>query len=131
MAAKPKVLLIDDEKFLLEMYSIKFLKSDFDVFSCLSADEGLVALRNGYEPDAIVFDITMPIKSGYQFLEELRELRIFKHCLKIALTNENQKGEMDRTLELGADAHFVKAKYTPAEVVEAVSALLTKKRSWF
>ena len=65
---KIKVLLIDDEKFLLEIYSIKFLKSGFDVFACNSADEGLAALKNGYKPHVILFDITMPAKSGYEIL---------------------------------------------------------------
>lgn len=124
---KIKVLLIDDEKFLLEIYSIKFLKSGFDVFACTSADEGLAALRNGYEPHAILFDITMPVKSGYEFLEDLKHIRLPRRCLKIALTNENQDGEKERTMELGADAHFVKAQFTAAEIVEAVSAMLKKK----
>jgi CheY-like chemotaxis protein len=121
---KKKVLLIDDEKFLLDIYSIKFHKRGFDVFACLSADEGLAALQGGYEPDAILFDITMPYKNGYEFLEELRARRLGKRSLKIALTNENQSGEMERTKELGADAHLIKAKYTPGEVVDTISTFL-------
>jgi CheY-like chemotaxis protein len=123
---KRKVLLIDDEKFLLEIYSIKFHKRGFDVFVCNSADEGVKALQNGYEPDVILFDITMPYKSGYEFLEELKYLHLGKHSLKVALTNESQAAEMDRTKELGADAHLVKAKYTAGEVVDEVTALLQK-----
>ncbi len=125
---KPKVLLIDDEKFLLELYSIKFLKSGFDVFSCLSADEGLDALRKGYEPDAILFDITMPEKNGYEFLEGLHDIRLSKNPLKIALTNEGQEGEKQRTAELGVDAHLIKAEYTAGGVVETVQALLASRK---
>jgi CheY-like chemotaxis protein len=124
---KRKVLLIDDEKFLLEIYSIKFLKRGFDVFSCQSADDGIKALHGGYEPDAILFDITMPYKNGYEFLEELKARKLGKHALKIALTNENQVAEMDRTKELGADAHLIKAKYTPGEVVDVVLNLLESR----
>jgi len=124
---KRKVLLVDDEKFLLEIYSIKFLKRGFDVFACQSADEGTRAIQNGYEPDAILFDITMPGKSGYEFIEDLRALHLGKHALKIALTNEAQPGEMERTRELGACAHLVKAKYTPGEVVDQVATLLDNR----
>ena len=124
---KRKVLLVDDEKFLLDIYSIKFHKRDFDVFAASSADDGIAALQNGYEPDAILFDITMPYKNGYEFLEELARLRLAKHALKIALTNESQPGEMYRTKELGATAHIIKAEYTPNEVVDIVTSLLDKR----
>ncbi len=124
MAEKPKVLLVDDEKFLLEIYSIKFLKSGYDVFACMSADEALTALKNGYNPDAILLDITMPEKNGYELLEALKDIPLKKSCLKIALTNEGQKGEVERTAELGIDAHLIKALYTPAEVVAEVETLL-------
>ena len=125
--SKPKVLLIDDEKFLLEIYSIKFLRSGFDVYACTSADEGTIAIQRGYKPDVILFDITMPIKNGYQFLEDLERLHLAKKALKIALTNENQIAEMGRTKELGAHAHLVKAKYTPAELAALVSSMLKNR----
>lgn len=121
---KPKVLLIDDEKFLLELYSIKFLKNGFDVFSCTSAEEGLNILRRGYEPEAILFDITMPETNGYEFLEGLRDIHFSKKPLTVALTNEGQVGEKQRTAELGVDAHLIKAQFTAGEVVEKVQALL-------
>jgi len=127
MADKPKVLLVDDEKFLLELYSIRFLKSGFDVFACTSADEALTTIRNGYSPDAILLDITMPEKSGYELLDALHTMPLKKHCLKIALTNEGQDAEIQRTVELGVDAHLIKAHYTQAEVVDEVKKLLSKK----
>lgn len=117
---KVKILMIDDEKFLLDIYSTKFLKSGFDVFACHSVDEGIAILRKGYEPDVILFDITMPEKDGYVFLEELRQLRVKKTCLKIALTNEGQTGELQRLAELGTDMHIVKASFTASEIVEKV-----------
>ena len=69
----------------------------------------------------------MPYKNGYEFLEELKARRLGKHALKIALTNENQSGEMERTKELGADAHLIKAQYTPGEVVDQVASLLESR----
>lgn len=129
--SRRKVLLVDDEKFLLEIYSIKFLRRGFDVFACGSADEAITTLEKGYEPDVIVFDITMPHKSGYEFLEELQYLKLAKHALKVALTNESQEAEMRRTKELGAVAHLVKARFTAGEVVDQVELLLEKNHSLF
>ena len=125
---KPKVLLIDDEKFLLEIYSIKFLKSGFDVYAANSVDDGLAAIKNGYVPDAILFDITMPEKSGYEFLRGLATMKLPRHCVKVALTNEGQAGELHLMANLGTDLHLLKAQFTPAEIVEKVKEAMEKKR---
>ncbi len=123
---KPKILLVDDEKMLLELYSIKFVKNGFDVVVCSSAEQALELLKQGYTPDAILFDITMPEMSGYEFLEHINTMRLPKKCLKIALTNESQDGEKMRTVALGVHAHLVKAEYTPGELAEQIKELLKK-----
>ena len=124
---KKKILLIDDEKLLLNLYSIKFLKEGYDVFVCQSVDEGLDALRKGYKPDVILFDITMPEKNGYEFLEGVAQEHLAKHSLKIALTNEGQDAEKQRMGELGADAHILKGTTTPSSVVKMVTEMLKQK----
>ncbi|HWO07625.1 MAG TPA: response regulator [Candidatus Paceibacterota bacterium] len=124
---KPKALFIDDEKLLLELYSIKFAKNGYDVVVTPTAEKALTLLTEGYRPDVILFDITMPEMSGYEFLEKLNGIKLPRRCLKIALTNEAQDGEKARTIELGADAHLVKAEYTPAELVEIVRTMLERR----
>jgi CheY-like chemotaxis protein len=121
---KPKVLIIDDEKMLLELYSIKFVKEGFDIVTCSSAEKALALLMEGYQPDIILFDITMPEMSGYEFLEKANQLHLPRHCLKIALTNESQDAEKMRTIELGARAHLIKAEFTPSELATKVKELL-------
>lgn len=123
---KPKILLVDDEKMLLELYSIKLVKNGFDVVVSSSAEQALTLLKQGYAPDAILFDITMPEMSGYEFLENLQKMKLPKKCLKIALTNESQDGEKMRTVEMGVHAHLVKAEYTPAELAAVIKELLQK-----
>jgi CheY-like chemotaxis protein len=124
---KLKVLLVDDEKFLLEMYAIKFLKSGFDVVTCPSGEEALETLRGGYQPDIILSDITMPEMSGYEFLHHTNEIKLPRHCVKIALTNESQDAEKMRTMELGVAAHLIKAEFTPAEIVAKVTEILKER----
>jgi len=125
---KTKILMLDDEKFLLDMYRIAFEKKGFEITTCTSSYDALGILRGGYEPAAILFDITMPDgDSGYQFLETVQHERLAKHALKIALTNEGQKGERTRTAELGADAHLVKAKFIPSEIATTVAEMLRAK----
>ena len=99
------------------------------VFACNNADDALKVLREGYHPDAILFDITMPdSRSGYEFIETVQKERLAKHALKIALTNEGSEGAISRAEELGADAHLLKAKYVPSELATTVTELLSKKR---
>jgi two-component system, OmpR family, phosphate regulon response regulator PhoB len=121
---KPKVLLVDDEKMLLELYSIKLVKNGFDVVVSSTAEKALTLLKEGYQPDVILFDITMPEMSGYEFLENINRMKLPKKCLKIALTNESQDGEKMRTVALGVNAHLVKAEYTPGELAEQIKQLL-------
>jgi CheY-like chemotaxis protein len=130
VANKPRVLMLDDEKFLLDLYRIVFERSGYEVTTFDLVDKALSALRSGYAPDVILFDITMPEdKSGYEFLETLNAEGLGKGAMKIALTNEGQEGEMQRLGELGADAHLLKAAYIPSQLAAVVTDSLQTWRS--
>ena len=128
--AGTKVLILDDEHFLLSMYRIVFEKHGYDVSTYDSADDALNALRAGYDPDIILFDITMPQgKSGYEFLEILAQEGLAKRSMKVALTNEGQDGEKQRLGELGADAHLLKSAYIPSQLANIVTDMLQTWRT--
>lgn len=130
VAEKLKILMLDDEKFLLFVYQNKFEKAGFDVLAFHTADSALSVIRSGYVPHIILTDITIPdSKSGYEFLEILQRERLCRHTLKIALTNEGQDAEIARMGELGADGHILKAKYTPSELVTEVTTMFEVYRS--
>jgi len=127
VAPKTKVLILDDERFLLYMYQIVFEKNGYEVSTYQSADDALAALRAGYDPDVILFDLTMPDgRSGYEFLEILGREGLSKRSMKIALTNEGQDGEKQRLAELGADAHMLKAAYIPSQLASVVKDMYGK-----
>lgn len=123
------ILLVDDDKFLLDMYSMKFTQSGYAVQACLSAGDALDSLRHGYVPDAILFDLTMPELDGFQFLEAIRAEKLAPSALKIALTNQSSDLERNRALELGADQFLIKATMIPSEVVNTVASALKGKRA--
>ena len=70
--AKHKVLLLDDDKFLADMYSMKFTQSGYEVTACLSVDDALAAIKKGFDPDVILFDIVMPVQDGFAFCRRWR-----------------------------------------------------------
>lgn len=121
------VLLVDDDKFLLDMYTMKFVQDGCTVQACLSARDALETLRHGLTPDAILFDLTMPEIDGYEFLQTLVGEKLAPTALKFALTNQSTDEEKKKALELGADDFLVKATMIPSEVVNTVKQRLSSR----
>ena len=124
---KYKILLLDDDQFLIDMYSLKFTQGGNTVQSCFSVDEALTILRGGFVPDAIVFDLVMPGKDGFDFLRAVKEEKLVPQAVLIALTNQSADEEKKKTEELGTDAYIVKAMTIPSEVVNLVIAAIEKR----
>ncbi len=120
-ATRGSVFLLDDDKFLLDMYSMKFIQQGFNVHAFLTADQALASLRDGLSPDVILFDITMPERDGFSFLQALAEEKLGAHSIKIALTNQSSDQESARAKTMGADDYLVKATLIPSEVVNKVA----------
>lgn len=125
--ADKSILLVDDDKFLLDMYSMKFTQAGWHVQACLSVKDALEALHGGLSPDAIAFDLVMPELDGFAFLQKMREESLAKGAKLIALTNQSDESEQKKAMELGADRYIIKASMIPSEVVAAVGAELRAK----
>ena len=125
--SKGNILLLDDDKFLVDMYSMKFIREGYTVQATLKAEDAIAMLEGGYPADAIVFDILMPEFDGFAFLQRLREKQIAPNAVKIALSNQNNDADRTRALSLGADRYVVKASMIPSEVVTAVAEEIAKK----
>ena len=115
-----KVLLLDDDKFLLDMYALKFSQEGFGVIPCFSVEEALQTMRAGEKPDAILFDIAMPGEDGFGFLSRLKQEKLEGSARLIALTNQSSEADQKHAEELGAHRYVVKASMIPSEVVEVV-----------
>ena len=110
------------------MYAMKFTQRGFAVQTSLSADDALKCLKNGFKPDVIVFDITMPEHDGFWFLQALAGEETAKNSKKIALTNQSSDAEKSKASELGADLYIVKATMIPSEVVDAVTKVISGEK---
>ena len=125
---KYNVLFVDDDKFLVDMYSMKFAHDGFNVEGCLSAKEALQVLDGGFTPDVVLFDLTMPEYDGFQFLQALKDKKAASGAIKIALTNQSDDSEKQKATELGVDHYIIKASMIPSEVVTAVQSFLAAKK---
>jgi CheY-like chemotaxis protein len=126
---KGTILLLDDDNFILTMYSAAFAQSGFQVQAILSPNEALQLLRDGFVADAILFDIRMPEIDGFAFLDALRREQLGGKAVKVALTNQSSEVEKAHAMELGADQYLVKATVIPSEVVNIIAEALAFKNA--
>jgi DNA-binding response OmpR family regulator len=127
-STKGKILLVDDDKFLLDMYCMKFTQGGFTVHGALSVKSAFEALHGGFAPDAVLFDLIMPEETGFSLLEKLRAENLVPDAVKIALTNQDDPEEKKRAESLGADGYIVKATMIPSEVVTRVQEEIARHR---
>ncbi len=124
----PRVFVIDDDAFLLDMYALKFSQKAFEVNTSGGTLEALEKLRAGYVPDIIVVDLVMPAMDGFEFIETIKNESLAAGALVIILSNLGQQEDIDRGLALGAAGYIIKASATPSEVVEKVLEVLQKHK---
>ena len=123
-----KVFIVDDDKFLLDMYSVKFKEQGLDVEVSETGIDALSKLRNGLKPDVLLLDIVMPGVDGFGILETIRKEKLGGNPALIVLSNQGQEEDIIRAKKLGADDYIVKASAVPSEVLEQVIAVAKKHK---
>lgn len=124
MNSKYKILIIDDDEFLLDMYSMKFRELGYGVEIAFNGLDALEKIKNGLEPSVILVDIVMPNMDGFEFLRQAKKENLLKKSKVVVLSNLGQEEDIKKGKELGADDYIVKAYFTPTEVTKKIEALL-------
>lgn len=124
-----KILFVDDDTFLLDMYALKFSKSGYVVQSANSTEAGLKLIRDGYVPDVMLVDIVMPGMDGLDFVSAIRKERLISACVIIMLTNQGASDDVARAKKLNVDGYIVKATTIPSEVLSEVEKICASKKS--
>lgn len=122
---KIKILLVDDDRFLLDMYTLKFKKSGVDVDTATGSVAALAKLRAGETADIILLDIIMPTMDGLELLRIIRQEKLVPNATIIILSNQND--DMEKAKQIGIDGYIIKATSIPSEVVEKVLTIYQKK----
>jgi DNA-binding response OmpR family regulator len=121
---RKKILLIEDDPFISEMYALKFKQEyDFDV-----ANDGAMGLQKLAEnkPDLVLLDIIMPKMDGFEVLQKMKTDPNLASIPVVLLTNLGRKEDEKKGLQMGAIDYIVKAHFTPSEVVEKVKQILNQ-----
>lgn len=118
------VLVVEDDRFIGEMYVRSLRKVGYDVDWVVDGNDGLTAACN--KPyDLIMLDIMLPEKRGSEILEELRggDKDLVPNSRIIVMTNFEQDNESRLAMEHNVDAYLIKAEITPRKLLETVQEL--------
>ena len=121
------ILCIDDDRFLLDMYALKFVKAGYQVKTSDSTEVALKMLKDNYTPDVILCDIVMPGMDGLGLMEEIRKQSLVPKTAIIMLTNQSSSDDIARAKKLNIDGYIVKATTIPSEVLVEVEKILSTK----
>lgn len=126
MATTYRIYLTDDDRFLCDLYAVKFKKAGHEVNVFSGGKELLAALRKeGAEaPDAILLDIVMPGVTGLETLEAIRKERLANGAKIIILSNQGQDSDIEKAKSLSADGYIIKASAIPSEVFDETMRIL-------
>jgi len=108
---KKKILIIEDDKFLLKLYGDKLQREGFEVLTSLTGEEGLNKIAAD-KPDLVVLDLILPGKNGFEVLSEIKLNKKTEDIPVIILTNLGQESDMKRGLELGAATYLIKTDFS-------------------
>lgn len=121
-----KIMLVEDDAILVEMYQAKFELEGHDVRVANNGEECLEALET-YVPELILLDILMPKINGFHVLKEIKKRPNLRQIPVILLTNLGEaEVDMNRELAqaLGVSDYLIKSHHTPDEVVNKVVKVL-------
>jgi len=123
-----KALFIDDDKFLLDMYALKFTKAGYDVKTADSADTALKILRDGYAPDIMMTDVIMPGMDGLEFIAAVRKEKLALGSVIIMLTNQGTPEDIAKARSMSVDGYIVKATTIPSEVLTEAEKIYKSRK---
>jgi len=119
--SQPKILIVEDDEFLVDMYSTKFSREGFTVQSAGSGQKALDLLeKDDFKPDICLVDIVMPDVNGFELVEKIRSKPDGKDLTIIMLSVLGQKEDITRSRQLGADGYITKTDITPSQLVSRV-----------
>lgn len=126
-----RIYLVDDDRFLLDLYSVKFKNAGHDVSVFGGGEELLTVLRKegSVAPDIILLDIIMPGMTGLETLETMRKENLAKESKVVFLSNQGQNSDIEQAKQLAADGYIIKASAIPSEVFAETMRIIEAGKS--
>ncbi len=121
---KTKILIIEDEHFISELYTRALSRAGYDVRVVVDGEAGLVAAQSN-EYDIVLLDIMVPNLTGTEILKQLRDPSVTPtfDAKVIITTNLEQSEEGKEQIQSLADGYIIKADVTPHQLVDFLQQL--------
>ena len=123
MSDDVRVLFIEDDPTVAQMYKLKLELDGYQVTMAKDGEEGL-QLATDVRPDIIFLDIRLPKMDGFAVLERLRGNEQTRHIPVVILSNYGERELVERGLKLGALEYLIKSQTTPANLSRGVEGWL-------
>lgn len=123
MDRKKKILLVEDEVFIRDIYS-DALAGEYEVITAEDGEQAMEMVQQ--KPDLIILDLMLPKKSGMDVLRELKADPNLKEIPVVALTNLGQSNVIEKVLNLGAVGYLLKIKISPTELPGKIKEFLSQ-----
>ena len=123
MSDDVRVLFIEDDPTVAQMYKLKLELDGYQVTMAKDGEEGL-QLATDVKPDIIFLDIRLPKMDGFAVLERLRGNEQTRHIPVVILSNYGERELVERGLKLGALEYLIKSQTTPANLSRGVEGWL-------
>ncbi len=117
-----KLLIVEDDIYLLKLYGEVFEKEDFEV---ATAEDGREALQkiDQFKPEVMLLDLMLPYIDGFKVLETLKQNPETSEIKVVVLTNLDSETQREKALKLGADKFLVKSGNNPDILIQTVKEI--------
>lgn len=122
-----KILVVEDEEVLAKVFQEKLEKSGYEVKVAGDGEEA-ISLAISFKPDAIVLDLLLPKKTGFEVLETLKADGELKVIPVVVVSNLGEDSDIKKALSLGAADYYVKSEHPINEIVEKIKNVLLKSK---
>ena len=118
-----KILILEDDKFLLKAYNIKLKREKFNVILATDGISGF-ELAEKEKPSLIILDLMLPKMNGFEFLKKIKSDEELKDIPIIVVSNLGQKDDYEKAIELGAKEFLIKTNYSLEKIIKKVNGYL-------
>ena len=119
----PKIIVVEDDPMLGEIYQKKFADAGFDMKLVTSGKAVQPEVEN-FQPEMVLLDIVLPDMDGYEILEGLSKSDSSRSVPVYVFSNLSAKEDIERATSLGAKGFLTKSSFTPTQLVEEVKKIL-------
>ncbi len=117
-----KILIADDEPNIVTALEFLLQRNGYEVHVARNGEEALKLVED-CNPDLVLLDVMMPVRSGYEVCARMRERADWRHIKIIMLSAKGRDAEVNKGLSIGAD-HYITKPFSTQELVAKINGLL-------